>query len=448
MPELDGGGCMNTPHTAAGDLPQMLAGEPPPMPEPSAEAKAAYDKRLQRIMDCVALKQPDRMPVAFFTIFWLAKYAGITIKENMYDYDKVAEITERACHEFEPDLMGPMMEISASGRILDAIDFKQLQWPGHGVGDNQPYQYLDREYMTADEYDDFLLDPTGFFLSKYLPRVAGAYDGLQPIAGLAGNIYLGLAFSTMIFAMPQLQQALGRLSLAGGVAMEHFMRNGALAHRLKCQGFPYSLASFAGAPYDVVADYMRGAKGMMTDLFRHKDKLAEVFDKVKKLMLRQTIAQAKMSGNHLVFLPIHWAPDAFMSQKQFEQVWWPSFREFMIGLIDAGLTPMPLWEADCTKRLEVIKDIPPGKCIYWFERTDMIKAYEVLGDVVALRGNVSATTLNFGTPQDVDTEVKRLVDNVWNKGGKLILDSAFGIPDEARVENVRAMFKAARKYAG
>ena len=45
---------------------------------------------------------------------------------------------------------------------------------------------------------------------------------------------------------------------------------------------------------------------------------------------------------------------------------------------------MPLWEADCTKRLEMIRDIPPGKCIYWFERTDMVKAFEVLGDVVAL----------------------------------------------------------------
>ena len=56
----------------------------------------------------------------------------------------------------------------------------------------------------------------------------------------------------------------------------------------------------------------------------------------------------------------------------------------LIGLIDGGVIPMPLWEADCTKRLEVIRDIPAGKCIYWFERTDMVKAFEVLGDVVAL----------------------------------------------------------------
>ena len=44
--------------------------------------------------------------------------------------------------------------------------------------------------------------------------------------------------------------------------------------------------------------------------------------------------------------------------------------------------------------------------------------------------------------------MKYIVDNVWNKGGRIILDAAFGLPDETPVENVRAMFRAARKYAG
>jgi uroporphyrinogen-III decarboxylase len=117
-------------------------------------------------------------------------------------------------------------------------------------------------------------------------------------------------------------------------------------------------------------------------------------------------------------------------------------------MIEAGLVPMPLWEADCTKRLEIIRDVPAGKCIYWFERTDMVKAFEVLGDVVALRGNLSPSLMTTGKPEEVDAAVKHLVDNVWAKGGKLILDGAFGLADETPVENVRAMFDAARRYAG
>jgi uroporphyrinogen-III decarboxylase len=165
-----------------------------------------------------------------------------------------------------------------------------------------------------------------------------------------------------------------------------------------------------------------------------------------QILLSQTIATAKASGNPIVFIPVHWAGDTFMSPKQFEIFWWPPCRKYMLGLIEAGLIPMPLWEADCTKRLETIRDIPAGKCIYWFERTDMVRAFEVLGDVVALRGNLSASLMTTGTPDAVDAAVKHLVDKVYDKGGSLILDTAFGIPDEAPVDNVRAMYAAARKY--
>jgi uroporphyrinogen-III decarboxylase len=56
--------------------------------------------------------------------------------------------------------------------------------------------------------------------------------------------------------------------------------------------------------------------------------------------------------------------------------------------------------------------------------------------------------LTTGTPVEVDAAVKTLVDNVYNRGGRLILDAAFGLPDETPIANVRAMFAAARKYAG
>jgi methoxylated aromatic compound---corrinoid protein Co-methyltransferase len=77
----------------------------------------------------------------------------------------------------------------------------------------------------------------------------------------------------------------------------------------------------------------------------------------------------------------------------------------------------------------------------------MIRAFEVLGNVVALRGNVSPSLLTTGRSEDVDAGVRHLVENVFHKGGKLILDAAFGLPDETPIENVRAMYAAARKYS-
>jgi hypothetical protein len=419
-----------------------------PTLEQTPAAKAAYDARWQRIMDCVALKQPARMPVMFYCTFWLAKYGGLTHKELMNDYERNQEVCERAVLEFEPDATHSLVQSTAMGRSLEAIGFKQVQWPGHGVGDDQPYQYLDREYMKADEYDDFIFDPTGYYLHTYLPRVASAFEGFEQLPLFPGLHYFRLVAGMRAFGKPEVQASLQKMMAAGEEIERFVQRHLSYVQRMAAHGYPMINGSTSAAPYDLIADYFRGATGMMTDLYRRKDKVHALLDKAATFLLKQTIATARASGNPVVFIPIHWAPDAFMSDKQFREFWWPSFRQMMIGMIDAGLIPMPLWEADCTKRLEIIKDIPAGKCIYWFERTDMVKAFEVLGDVVALRGNLSPSMMTTGQPHDVDAAVKHLVDNVWNKGGNLILDTAFGIPDETPVENVRAMFTAARKYAG
>ncbi len=416
-------------------------------PATADTARASYDARWQRILDCVALKQPDRMPVVLYSMFWLARYGGLSYRELMHDYDRNLEVCQRALLDFDPDVTGPLVMTTAMGRALEALEFKQVQWPGHGVGDNQPYQYLDREYMKADEYDAFTFDPTGYYLKTYLPRVAGVFEGFDQLPSFPGLHYFRLIAGVRPFARPEVRASFERIVKAAEEAERFVQAHMTFVRYAENHGYPLINGSTSAAPYDVIADYFRGATGMMKDMYRHKDRLHELLDKATRFLLAQTIASAKAAGHPIVFIPIHWAPDAFMSEKQFREFWWPSFRQMMIGMIDAGLIPMPLWESDCTKRLEIIADVPKGKCIYWFERTDMVRAFEVLGDTVALRGNLSPSMMTTGTPADVDAAVRHLVDKVWNRGGSLILDTAFGIPDETPVDNVRAMFGAARKYA-
>ena len=95
-------------------------------------------------------------------------------------------------------------------------------------------------------------------------------------------------------------------------------------------------------------------------------------------------------------------------------------------------------------RLEVIGDIPKGKAIYAFERTDMFKAKKILGDVVCLKGNVPLSMLATGTPEDVKSYCKKLIDIV-GKGGGFIMDASTVI-DDAKPENVKAMFEFTKEY--
>jgi uroporphyrinogen-III decarboxylase len=406
---------------------------------------AAYDERMKRITDAVELRQPDRVPVAFFNMFWLARYGGISYREAMYNYERLAEIARRAFLELQPDMYAHPHFLTAVGPVMEKMGYKQLQWPGHGTADNVSYQYIDREYMKAEEYDDYLLDPTGFYLHTYLPRVGEAFQGLEQLPMFPGLYYMRLVVASRQFASPAVQRAFAALKETGDEAMRLIDHANRFAAEMAELGFPLTNGATAPAPFDFFADYLRGSKGIMLDMYRRKDKLLAAIERAAIFITRQTIATCRASTSKIVFIPLHWAFDGFMSLAQFKLFFWPSLRKLMHDLIDAGLIPMPLWEGDCTSRLETIADIPRGKAIYWIERADLIRAKEILGDVVCLRGNVPASMLTTGTPDQVDAFSRRLIEKV-GKGGGLILDCAIGIPDESKPENVRAMFAAARKY--
>jgi uroporphyrinogen-III decarboxylase len=211
-------------------------------------------------------------------------------------------------------------------------------------------------------------------------------------------------------------------------------------------GYPQSIGGSGAAPFDHFADYMRGSKGAMLDMFRHPDKLLEAMDRAAYFIAADTIETTKNNPCKQVFIPLHWGLDGFMSLDQFNTFYWPQLRKVILMLIEADLTPCVLWEGDCQSRLEFIGDIPPKKAIYWFEKTDLKKAKDVLGDIVCLRGNVPSSLLTTGTADDVDEYCRDLIKSV-GKGGGFILDGAIGVPDEAKTENVIAMAQSIHKYA-
>ena len=198
------------------------------------------------------------------------------------------------------------------------------------------------------------------------------------------------------------------------------------------------------APYDTLSDFFRGMKGAMLDMYRRPDKVVLACEKLLPFMLEMAVNAVRATGNPRVFIPIHWGLDNFMSPDQFKKFFWPTLRQLMVDLINEGLNPCPLWEGNCTSRLEIIKDIPAGKACYAFEATDMAKAKEILGDRVCIRGNVPLSILATGTPEAVKGYCKKLIDTVGRDGG-YIMDASTGL-DDAKPENVKAMFEFTREY--
>ncbi|MCC6202382.1 MAG: hypothetical protein IT494_05190 [Gammaproteobacteria bacterium] len=408
-------------------------------------AAAALAARRQRVLDAVALRSPDRTPFSLQLSGWAAHQDGLDFRATMYDPVKVGAAVRRLTLELQPDLFQAPFMPAFYGPSLEALDIQGLRWPGHGVPDDSPYQYLDQEFMRADEYDDYLLDPTGFHLNVYLPRIASALAGLARFPLLPALASTQIIAGTLAFTEPEFRAVLDRLTLVGEQLRRNIEQLRDFAMEMAALGFPSFSGGFASAPFDHIADYMRGAKGALLDMRRQPDKLLAAIEKVKVFTIRHTLrAAAGRPGSH-VFMPLHWGLGGFMSEEQFCRFYWPSLREVIIALIDGGLVPAVFWEGDCTSRLELIADIPRGKAIYKFERTDLFRAKEVLGDVVCLQGNVPVTLLSAGTPEDIDAYARRLLEQV-GKGGGFILDSSAGLPPNTPRANVEAMVRAVHRY--
>lgn len=104
-------------------------------------------ERERRISDAVALREPDRVPVLLIFGFFPARFAGITCEEAMYDHDRTMDSWVKTMVEYQPDAYDDPFTGRFFGRVLEKLDYRQFRWPGHGVGSNVGFQYVEDEYM-------------------------------------------------------------------------------------------------------------------------------------------------------------------------------------------------------------------------------------------------------------------------------------------------------------
>ncbi len=404
-----------------------------------------FKERTKRVEDAIQLKTPDRVPFLPSFSFFPAKYAGISFEQAMYDYDKLAEVYKKAIIDFQPDMYTNPYGLISVGPTLELLDYKQLKWPGHGVDPNITFQFIEGEYMKAEEYDAFLFDPSDFMLRTIFPRIFGSLEAFKMLPSISSAFYLRTVLRVAVLGIPEIAATLERLLKAGAEAQKMMAGANSFVEEMKRLGFPCQFGATAYAPFDYMGDFFRGTRGIMLDMYRNPDKLLAAVEKALPIMVEGGVSPAKRSGIPRVFIPLHKGAHGFMSLEQFKTFYWPTLHQLILALIGEGLTPCPFFEGDYTDRLEIIKDIPKGKAIYIFESTDIFKAKEILGDRVCIRGNVPAALLCTATPQEVRDYCKKLID-VVGRGGGFIMDGSIGVPDEAKPENVKAMADFTREY--
>jgi uroporphyrinogen-III decarboxylase len=261
-------------------------------------------------------------------------------------------------------------------------------------------------------------------------------SGLTEIYGVAGPF--------IPYGLPPVKAAFKALLDAADEALKWWGVASSFDKEMPEIGFPAYQAFATKAPFDVIGDTLRGTKGIMLDIYRQPDKLLQAMDALTPMFIQIGVGAAKQAGNPLIFIPLHKGADGFLSDEQFKTFYWPTLKKVILGLVDEGVVPFIWAEGGYNSRLEVIRELPKGKTIWLFDRTDMARAKEALDGIACIAGNMPMDLLTVGTPQDARDYCKKLVDTCAKGGGYILANGAFF--DQVKWENLKAIVDTVKEY--
>jgi uroporphyrinogen-III decarboxylase len=380
--------------------------------------KKLFDERLGRYQAAIALEPTDRIPIATGTNVYAEIYSGNTKQETLYNPDKWLQAELAFARDF------PEFDVLRNNRIYgplyDAIDLKSYQLSGREVGPNTDFQFMEAEYMLADEYDALIANPVKFMFDCFLPRILGEFKE-------RGSIRSYMAFLKAGMAQAQWGQ---------------IMRNRTMV--LQQAGMPQPMGGAFLAPFDALADVLRGLRGSLLDCRRQPDKVLAACEALVPEQINFALATADPLKRWPVFVPTHKA--CFMSPKQFDKFYWPSFKKVLEGVIAAGHSVRAYLEGDWGPHWHHMLELPKGKILCDIDNQgDIFRAKKEIGHHQCIAGGVKNTQLILGTPEEVRQQVKLLCETV-GQGGGFIVSGGCNIGYETKPENLRAMADAIMEF--
>lgn len=415
-------------------------------PFATPEAAALYKERAQRYVDVLLLKEPDRVPRVPAIGDYVANYTGVSKAEFFYDYDKAVDAFIKFSRDFD-------LEYSAAGnfypgKVFDRLGYNLYRWPGRALPDNTTFQYVEKEYMKADDYDMLIADPENWAMKVYNPLVFSNLGGLSMLPSWFGAAELPfVGFMMVNYGIPPVQEALKTLIDAGNLTLEYMAAMGKMgAVTMGEMGIASTLGGFTKAPFDYLGDSLRGTRNVMMDLFRRPEKVVAACERLVPMAINMAVGAANGSGLPFCFVPLHKGADGFMSNADFEKFYWPTLKAVILGMIQEGVVPAMFVEGGYNQRLDILADsgIPAGRTMWMFDQTDMAEAKKKIGSWACIGGNVPASLFKTGTAQQMEDYVKKLIDTCAPGGGFYIAPGV--VLDDSTPEALHNFMKYSLEY--
>jgi len=387
-----------------------------------------YQQRLRRYVTAMRNEKPDCVPIRPFVAEYTASYAGFTCQDVSHDYEKAFEAAFKCARDFDWDAIVPNMVYVWTG-LTQAIGLRYYGIPGIGIPHDRGFNYIepseDQAFMKEDEYDELIKDPTAFLYNIWLPRVSTEVSKIGEPSTYRNN----LSF------------------VKGGMAMMmYFNAFGPQVARLQNEtGTVSAISGIFKAPFDIIADKLRGYIGLTMDMVTQPDKVLAACEALMPHLCHVGLTTADPNRLVPIGFWMHRGCVPFINPKQFDSHYWPTLKPIIEEFWKNGHQTLFYAEGKWRHHFNSFRELPDRSIVFHCDRDDIFEAHEKLHDKFALSGGIPNTLFSFGKPEEVREFCKRVLQEVGKNGG-YIMDAGAILQNDARTENLLAMTQAAREF--
>ena len=387
-----------------------------------------YQQRLKRYVTAMRNEKPDMVPIRPFVAEFTAKYAGFTCQQVTHDYNYAFEAACKCAADFDWDAVVANMVYVWTG-LTQSIGLKYYGVPGIDIPEDIGFQYREppegNAFMLPEDYDALIADPTGFLFNTWLPRVSTDVTAIGEPSSYRNNLSY----------------------LKGGMAMmNYFTAFGPQIQRLQQEcGTVSAIAGIFKAPFDILADKLRGYLGLAMDLFERPEKVKKACEALMPHLLHVALSGADPNKQVPIGFWMHRGCVPFISHEQFTNLYWPTLKPIIEEIWRRGHQVLFYAEGKWHHHLDAFLELPEGSIVFHVDQDDIFEVHKRIGHKFCITGGIPNFLLAFSTPDKVRAFCKKVIDEVACDGG-YIMDASAIMQNEISIENMKAMTEFTRDY--
>jgi uroporphyrinogen-III decarboxylase len=214
--------------------------------------------------------------------------------------------------------------------------------------------------------------------------------------------------------------------------------------RTEC-GTVSCLAGIFKAPFDILADKLRGYVGLTMDMHTQPDKVLKACEALMPHLCHVGLTTADPAKLVPIGFWMHRGCVPFISPRQFDSHYWPTLKPIIEEFWKQGHQTLFYAEGKWAAHLEAFRELPARSIVFHADRDDVFAVKRKLGDRFAISGGVPNVLLSFGRPDEVRAFCRRVIDEVA-PGGGYIMDAGAIMQNDTSTENLRVLTETTREF--